>query len=83
MEAPHAEAGRVEQTVPVPGGGERPEPLTRPGVRPPVEPPGLLEADQGRHLDQVLLQEASEVLRVPGEVRQGEGELGGLHTAAH
>ena len=83
MEAPHAQAGRVQQTVSVSGCGQRPEPLTRARVRPPVQAAGLLQTDQGRRLYQILFQEAPEVLCVPGEVRQGEGELGGLHAAAH
>ena len=36
MEAPHAEAGGVQQTVAVPGGGEGPQPLAGPSLRPPV-----------------------------------------------
>ena len=83
MEAPHAQAGRVQQTVAVPRGGQGPESLTRACVGPPVESPSLLQTDEGRHLDQILLQEASEVLRVPGEVWQSEGELWSLHAAAH
>lgn len=83
MEAPHAQAGCVQQTVAVPCGGQGPESLTRACVRPPVESPSLLQTYEGRHLNQILLQEASEVLRVPGEVWQSEGELRSLHAAAH
>ena len=35
VEAPHAEAGGVQQTVAVPGGGEGPQPLAGPSLRPP------------------------------------------------
>ena len=36
VEAPHAEAGGVQEAVAVPGGGEGPQPLAGPSLRPPV-----------------------------------------------
>ncbi len=39
VEAPHGERRGVQQAVAVSGRGQRPQPLTRAQVRPPVEPP--------------------------------------------
>ena len=37
VEAPHAEAGGVQEAVAVPGGGEGPQPLAGSRLRPPVD----------------------------------------------
>ena len=62
MEAPHGQGGRVEKAVAIARGGQGPEPLTRPGLGPPVQATRLLQRDERGQLNQVLFQEASVVL---------------------
>ena len=52
----------MEEAVAVAGGGERPQPLRGARLRPPVQPPALLQRHQRRDLDQVPLQKVTEIL---------------------